>query len=93
MIKVLLAALVAITVAAPQGDVAIVRSENDNQGDGNFNWAFETSDGTKVEQSGALKAGPLEDGTNGEFQTMKGSYSSVAADGKLNMHLIWRTIS
>jgi len=79
---VLLLALVAVAVAMPQADITIVRSENDNDGLGTYNWAYETSDGTKVDQQGALKAGPLEDGTNGEFQTMKGSYSSTSPDGR-----------
>jgi hypothetical protein len=79
----------ALVQSAPQGDVAIVRSENDNQGDGQFSWAFETSDGTKAEQQGELKSGPLEDGTDGKFETMKGQYSYVAPDGKfLIMFLI-----
>lgn len=63
-------------------DVEILRYDNDNDGLGKFAWGYDTSDGTKVEQTGDLKSGTLEDGTTGQFQTMKGSYSSVAADGK-----------
>lgn len=60
-------ALCVIAVSArPQGnqkpeDVVIVRSEFDDKGDGTFSWASETSDGTKIEQSGFLKNPGTED--------------------------------
>lgn len=82
MLLVALLGMVAFVHSAPQSDITIVRSDNENPGDGNYNWAFETSDGTKQDAAGALRDGPLEDGTNGQFQTVQGSYSYTAPDGK-----------
>lgn len=83
ILQVLLVALFGMVASAPQQDATIVRSENENPGNGIYNWAFETSDGSKQNAAGNLKEGPLEDGTNGQFQTVEGSYSYTAPDGKL----------
>ncbi|XP_068222254.1 cuticle protein AM1199-like [Palaemon carinicauda] len=52
--QIILACLVAASLAAPkhQDNIAILRDDRDDQGDGNFNYAFELSDGTAVEASG-----------------------------------------
>ncbi|CAL8134980.1 unnamed protein product [Orchesella dallaii] len=82
---VLLVALVGVALvqALPQSDITIVRSDIENPGTGEYNWGYETSDGAKADARGALRDGPLEDGTNGQFQTVEGSYSYTAPDGRL----------
>ncbi|XP_068226970.1 cuticle protein AMP1A-like [Palaemon carinicauda] len=72
---VLFACLVAASLAAPkpQGDTAILRDDRVDQGDGNFNYAFELSDGTAVEASGS----PGEGGA----VNIRGSYRYNLPDG------------
>jgi len=83
MMKLAIILLVVVVVYSfPQGDVEILRSENDNDGMGNFQWAYETSDGTKADQQGELRSGTLEDGNQGQFQTMKGSYEYMTDKGR-----------
>lgn len=73
---------VALVHARPQSDATIVRSENENPGTGEYQWAFETSDGIKQDARGSLRDGPLEDGSNGQYEVVEGSYSYTAPDGK-----------
>ncbi|ODM95202.1 Larval cuticle protein 16/17 [Orchesella cincta] len=80
---VLLVALVGVALAMPQSDITIVRSDIENPGTGEYQWGYETSDGSKADATGALRDGVLEDGTNGQFQTVQGSYSYTAPDGRL----------
>ncbi len=68
VLQVIVLALFVVAVSArPQAnqqkpeEVVIVRSEFDDKGDGTFSWASETSDGTKMEQSGFLKNPGTED--------------------------------
>lgn len=42
-------------------DVTIVRQEQENNGDGTYRYVWETSDGTKHEESGYLKPNGNED--------------------------------
>lgn len=48
----------------------IVRFVNDNSGDGNYQYAYETSNGIAAEEQGFLK----NPGTNNEIQSARGSY-------------------
>lgn len=84
--------MVALVHSAPQADSTIVRSENENPGNGIYQWAFETSDGTKQDANGQLRDGPLEDGTNGQFQVVEGSYSYTSPDGKRD-YIIFKKIN
>ncbi|CAG7732055.1 unnamed protein product [Allacma fusca] len=79
----LLAAVCLIAVTArPQGEapeVTILNSVSETDGAGNFNWASETSDGTKLEQKGYIKnpeADPEE-----QIQVIQGSYSYIDPEG------------
>jgi len=82
---VLIAAFIGLAVARPQDapaqdEVTILKSENENSGDGTFRWATELSDGTKAEQSGYIK--PSDDPEN-PIQVMQGSYSYFSPEGEL----------
>ncbi|ODN00243.1 Endocuticle structural glycoprotein ABD-4 [Orchesella cincta] len=74
MIKyVLIAAFFGAALARPQDkpqdEVTIIKSENENNGDGTFRWVSELSDGTKSEQSGYIKPG---DDPENAIQVMQG---------------------
>lgn len=65
-------AFLGLAAARPQkaeDEVTIIKSENENSGDGTFNWAYELSDGSKQEQSGYIK--PSDDPENA-IQVMQG---------------------
>jgi hypothetical protein len=51
-------------------DITIVRYDNENNGDGTYRYAYETSDGTKAEESGYLKPNGNED----PIQVAQGSF-------------------
>ncbi|XP_034106893.1 larval cuticle protein 65Ag1-like [Drosophila albomicans] len=72
-------ALFAVALAAPSGDTQIVRSESD-VGPESFNFALETSDGTKTEAAGQLKQVGEEAGIS-----VKGSFSYVDPDGQTHV--------
>ncbi|CAL8102792.1 unnamed protein product [Orchesella dallaii] len=80
---VVLAIFLGVAAARPQqaknDEVVIVRSEFEDKGDGTFNWASETSDGTKIEQQGFLK----NPGTEDEGISISGSYQYYAPEGEL----------
>jgi len=85
MIKyVLIVALFGAAIARPQDkaqdEVTIIKSENENNGDGTFRWVSELSDGTKSEQSGYIKPG---DDPENAIQVMQGSYSYYSPEGEL----------
>jgi len=85
MIKyVLLVAFFGMALARPQDkpqdEITIIKSENENNGDGTFRWATELSDGTKQEQSGYIKPG---DDPENAIQVMQGSYSYYSPEGEL----------
>ncbi|EDW33395.1 GL15517 [Drosophila persimilis] len=69
-------ALFAVALAAPSGDVTILRSESD-VGPENFSYAFETSDGTAAQESGVLKNA----GSEQEAIAVQGSYKFIGDDG------------
>lgn len=57
----------------------IVRYDNVNNGDGNYQYAYETSNGIAAEETGFLKNA----GTNNEIQTARGSYQYYGPEGQL----------
>ncbi|XP_034658685.1 larval cuticle protein 65Ag1-like isoform X2 [Drosophila subobscura] len=69
-------ALFALALAAPSADVQVLRSDSDVGPEG-FNYALETSDGTKTQEQGQLN----NIGTEQEAIAVKGSYRFVADDG------------
>ncbi|XP_026328697.1 endocuticle structural glycoprotein ABD-5-like [Hyposmocoma kahamanoa] len=70
--------LVAVACAAPQQrDVQILRFDNDNNGLGNYRWAFDQSDGTRHEQRGEL----TNQGRENEALVVRGQYSWIGPDG------------
>ncbi|CAL8102798.1 unnamed protein product [Orchesella dallaii] len=60
-------------------EIVITRSESENNGDGTFKWASETSDGTKLQQSGYIKPGP---DPESPIQVIEGSYSYISPEGE-----------
>ncbi|XP_066941906.1 cuticle protein AMP1B-like [Macrobrachium rosenbergii] len=72
---IVVACLVAMALAAPrpQDDVSIVKDERVDQGDGNFNYNFELSDGTAIDAAGT----PGEEGA----VNIQGSYRFTLPDG------------
>ncbi|XP_045492992.1 endocuticle structural glycoprotein SgAbd-5-like [Colias croceus] len=57
----------------------IIRYENDNDGSGNYKFSFETSDGTRREETGTL----VNVGQPDEHIAVTGSYSYIRSDGTL----------
>ncbi|XP_045492993.1 endocuticle structural glycoprotein SgAbd-5-like [Colias croceus] len=57
----------------------IIRYENDNDGSGNYKFSFETSDGTRREETGTL----VNAGQPDEHIAVLGSYSYIRSDGTL----------
>ncbi|XP_075161706.1 larval cuticle protein 65Ag1-like [Haematobia irritans] len=74
---VLFAALFAVALAAPRPDAEIVRSESE-VGPESYNYAYETSDGTKGQEQGQLKNA----GSENEAISVTGEYSFVGDDGQ-----------
>ncbi|KAK3857461.1 hypothetical protein Pcinc_023341 [Petrolisthes cinctipes] len=76
---ILLACLAAVAAAAPQlGDqppVAIIRDDRVDNGDGNFNYAFEADNGIAMEVAGTP-------GVQGQAN-MQGSYRFTLSDGSI----------
>ncbi|XP_073836958.1 larval cuticle protein 65Ag1-like [Musca autumnalis] len=73
---IVFAALFALALAAPS-DVEVLRSESE-VGPESFQYAFETSDGTKSQAEGHLN----NQGTEQEAIVVRGSYSFVGDDGQ-----------
>ncbi|XP_068216177.1 cuticle protein AMP4-like [Palaemon carinicauda] len=65
--------LVAVAAAAPQQEVAVLRDERVDQGDGNFNYAFAADNGIEMEVVGTP-------GAEGAV-SMRGFYVLPLADG------------
>nr|XP_017017870.1 larval cuticle protein 65Ag1-like [Drosophila kikkawai] len=70
-------ALFAVALAAPAGDVQIVRADSE-VGPENFKYEWETSDGQKADAAGELK----NIGSENESLAVRGSFSFVADDGQ-----------
>jgi loricrin len=68
------------SIVVGQEEVSILRSENENNGDGTFSWLSELSDGTKIEQSGYVKEGP--DPESPSIQVIQGAYSYISPEGE-----------
>ncbi|KAL0274422.1 UNVERIFIED_CONTAM: hypothetical protein PYX00_006846 [Menopon gallinae] len=62
--------------------VQIVSLENEASVDGSYHYRFEAADGTKVEQDGALKDVPDEEGKPSKGEVSQGAYSYVGDDGQ-----------
>ncbi|XP_069674211.1 endocuticle structural glycoprotein SgAbd-1-like [Periplaneta americana] len=80
---VLVASVVVAVLGAPPksynsgNEIPIISQETEVNGDGSFKYSYESGDGTRVQESGALKAlGPKEEG-----EAVQGSFSFVAPDG------------
>ncbi|CAL8102807.1 unnamed protein product [Orchesella dallaii] len=58
---------------------SILRYDNVNNGDGTYQYAYETSNGIAAEEQGFLK----NPGTNNEIQTARGSYQYYGPEGQL----------
>ncbi|XP_070141089.1 larval cuticle protein 65Ag1-like [Drosophila kikkawai] len=72
-------ALFAVALAAPAGDVQIVRADSeDKQLTPHFLIRWETSDGQKADAAGELK----NIGSENESLAVRGSFSFVADDGQ-----------
>ncbi|CAG9769049.1 unnamed protein product [Ceutorhynchus assimilis] len=78
---VVFSGLLAIVLSAPAEPepVPIISQNSDIQPDGSFKWDFESADGTKQEQSGAIKAGAEPDET---VSAVAGSVSWTDPDGQ-----------
>ncbi|XP_019877366.2 pupal cuticle protein 20 [Aethina tumida] len=60
-------------------NIPIIRYDNNpNQGDGSYNYAYETGNGISAEERGHLKPGPGPEGA----ETAEGSFSYTAPDGQ-----------
>ncbi|XP_046637435.1 larval cuticle protein LCP-22-like [Daphnia pulicaria] len=77
---VIVVALLALVAAQKDNEpVAIVSSNSEMNADGSYTYAFETADGTKVEESGSQKqVGPKPEDIG---TVSKGSYSYTSPDG------------
>ncbi|XP_049866013.1 larval cuticle protein 1-like [Pectinophora gossypiella] len=79
-------ALVALTVAAPQGSVErvpqIVRSQFEAQPEGNYVFNFETDNGIQRQETGELKQVADEDNKPQNVVVVRGSYTYTDTEGK-----------
>ncbi|XP_065720631.1 larval cuticle protein 65Ag1 [Drosophila suzukii] len=73
---IVLVALFAVALAAPTQEVSVLKHVSDVGADG-FNYAVETSDGSKKEESGHL----INAGTENEAIAVRGSFSFLGDDG------------
>ncbi|XP_046979615.1 endocuticle structural glycoprotein SgAbd-5 [Schistocerca americana] len=76
----ILSAVVVAALAVPQSgkDATIVELTNDNDGLGQYNFAYRTSDGIARQEQGALKNA----GSENEAIEVQGSYTYKGVDGK-----------
>jgi hypothetical protein len=65
--------------ANKEAEIRIVKNYNEDNGNGSYKWGYETSDGSKQEQSSYLKNA----GTDKEIRVVKGSYSHILEDGRV----------
>ncbi|KAL7049061.1 hypothetical protein ACKWTF_003577 [Chironomus riparius] len=75
---VVLSFLVAAALAAPAGDVEILKSDFENLGLDSYNFAYEQSDGQKREESAVVN----NFGSENESIAIRGSFSFVGDDGQ-----------
>ncbi|KAF4523920.1 hypothetical protein B566_EDAN012272 [Ephemera danica] len=82
--QIVLASLLALAAAAPQGakqeePIAILRSASDNNFDGSYSFSYETANGISRDEVGEIK----NPGTEDQIQVMRGSYSYTDPEGQL----------
>ncbi|XP_044272550.1 endocuticle structural glycoprotein SgAbd-4-like [Tribolium madens] len=63
---------------SPGAAIPILKLENVNNGDGSYNWAYETGNGIAADERGQLKNA----GSKNEAQSASGSFSYTAPDGQ-----------
>ncbi|EFA00929.1 endocuticle structural glycoprotein SgAbd-8 [Tribolium castaneum] len=63
---------------SPGADIPILKLENVNNGDGSYNWAYETGNGIAADERGQLKNA----GSKNEAQSASGSFTYTAPDGQ-----------
>ena len=78
MFSVLLGVAIAAPLVPQTRKATLLRSNQEHNDDGSFNWGYELDDGTKVEQTGYLK----NPGTKEEGLFVQGSYSYAEPQGK-----------
>lgn len=61
-----------------QPHIQILRFDNSNNGDGNYNYAYSTANGISAQEQGYLKNA----GSANEAEVAQGSYSYTAPDGQ-----------
>ncbi|XP_037038457.1 flexible cuticle protein 12-like [Bradysia coprophila] len=67
-----------LSAPAPQEDVQVLRYDNNNQGDGNYQYTYELSNGQIHSEAGGLSNG---DGSEDPYTVVSGAYSYVGPDG------------
>ncbi|CAG9771910.1 unnamed protein product [Ceutorhynchus assimilis] len=79
---IVLAALLAVALAAPQvnpqdAQAQVLKYDSDNTGIDGYNFAFETSNGISQQEQGTLQNA----GSENESMQVRGSFSYTGADG------------
>jgi hypothetical protein len=89
---IILLALLAVAIARPQQDDTVVSEQNENKGDGKYQWAFKTGRGIEQEATGNLKANPAKSNeperNYDEIQAVQGAYS-YPTDGKTKVSVTY----
>ncbi|CAG7720849.1 unnamed protein product [Allacma fusca] len=87
MLKIALTLLLATTALAqlrsPYADIVNYRSENQNDGAGNYNYLWENSDGTLAQERGYQKPPNPGQRDNNNIQVAEGSYQYFSPEGQL----------
>ncbi|KAJ6634057.1 Flexible cuticle protein 12 [Pseudolycoriella hygida] len=73
-----LVVLISEVLSAPQGDVQVLRYDNNNQGSGNYVYTYELSNGQIHSEAGGLSDA---DGDGEPVVVVSGGYSYVGDDG------------
>ncbi|XP_063532266.1 larval cuticle protein 1-like [Cydia strobilella] len=83
LVVIVVAALVAVALAAPAEPepVKILRSDFEHQPDGAYNYALETEDGVKKEETGEIKVVNDEENKPHSVIVVRGSYSYTDKEG------------
>jgi hypothetical protein len=69
------------TAASDPAQITILRQEQENNGDGTYSFAYETSDGTSAQEKGYLKPAPP--GSEYEsIQVQEGNYKFYSPEGE-----------
>ncbi|KAL1494872.1 hypothetical protein ABEB36_010389 [Hypothenemus hampei] len=81
MFLVFFAVVLAVAIAAPQGNpdaqAQVLKYDSDNIGVGGYNFAYETSNGISQQEQGTLQ----NEGTDNEALQVRGSFTFTGADG------------